>query len=147
MAGSSVSASAVRAAHEIRTVVGRLRRRLRQEYDTSGLTPSQTSVLSRLDKDGDASVSELAAAERVRHQSMTSVVAVLEQRGLVVRRPDPEDGRRQLVTVTEEGRTFLADQRRAGEEWLARVCEDKLTEAERQTVLDAMALLERIYRS
>ncbi|MFF3910271.1 MarR family winged helix-turn-helix transcriptional regulator [Streptomyces sp. NPDC001848] len=142
-----VSESAMRAAREVRVALSRLRRRLRQEYDTSGLTPSQTSVLSRLDREGEASVSDLAAAERVRHQSMTSVVTALEGRGLVVRRPDPGDGRRQLVSVSETGRRFLADRRQAGEEWLARACDEQLTEAERQTVIEAMALLERINRS
>jgi DNA-binding MarR family transcriptional regulator len=139
-----VSESAVRAAREVRVVFSRLRRRLRETYDTTELTPSQTSVLSRLDKDGDASVGDLAAAERVRHQSSASTVGILEQRGLVSRRPDPADGRRQLVSVTESGHTFLEDRRRAGEEWLTRVLEDKFTEAERRTIIDTMALLERL---
>ena len=97
-----VSESAVRAARDVRVVLSRVRRRLRTTYDTSDLTPSQLSVLSRLDKEGDASVSELAAAERVRHQSVAAAVAVLEERGLVTRRPDPDDGRRQVVTVRND---------------------------------------------
>lgn len=140
----SVSESAVGAAREVRTVFSRLRRRLKESYDTEGLTPSQTSALSRLGKDGPASTSELAAAERVRHQSMATTLAVLEERGLVRRRPDPEDGRRQLVSLTRAGRTFLDDKRRAGEEWLARSLQEQCTEKERQTVLRAMALLDRI---
>jgi DNA-binding MarR family transcriptional regulator len=142
-----VSESAVRAAREVRVVFSRLLRRLRETYDTSELTPSQTSVLSRLDKEGDASVSDLAVAERVRHQSMASAVGALEERGLVSRRPDPGDGRRQLVSVSEAGRKFFDDRRRAGEEWLTRVLEDQFTEAERQMVIEAMALLERLARS
>lgn len=142
-----ISESAVRAARDVRVVFSRVRRRLRETYDVSELTPSQTSVLSRLDKEGDASVTELAAAERVRHQSLASAVSVLEERGLVSRRQDPADGRRQLISVSETGRTFLADRRRAGEEWLTRVLEDRCTEAERQTVIEAMALLDRVARS
>lgn len=144
---AGVSESAVRAAREVRVVFSRMRRRMRETYDTSELTPSQTSVLSRLDKDGDASVGDLAAAEGVRHQSSASTVRVLEERGLVSRRRDPGDGRRQLVSVTESGHTFLEDRRRAGEEWLTRVLEDHLTEAERQMVIETMALLERLPRS
>jgi DNA-binding MarR family transcriptional regulator len=120
---------------------------MRETYDPGDLTPSQTSVLSRLDKDGEASVSDLAAAERVRHQSVAATVGVLVERGLVSRRPDPEDGRRQLVFVTDSGHAFLEDRRRAGEGWLTRALEDQCTEEERRTLLAATALLERIVRS
>ncbi|MFJ7949317.1 MarR family winged helix-turn-helix transcriptional regulator [Streptomyces sp. NPDC096354] len=142
-----VSESAARAAREVRVVYSRLRRRMRETYDPGDLTPSQTSVLSRLDKDGEASVSDLAVAERVRHQSVAATVGVLVERGLVARRPDPEDGRRQLVFVTDSGHTFLEDRRRAGEGWLTRALEDQCTEEERRTLLEATALLERIVRS
>ncbi|WP_392839106.1 MarR family winged helix-turn-helix transcriptional regulator [Streptomyces sp. LN500] len=142
-----VSESAARAAREVRVVYSRLRRRMRETYDPGDLTPSQTSVLSRLDKDGEASVSDLAAAERVRHQSVAATVGVLVERGLVARRPDPDDGRRQLVFVTDSGHDFLEDRRRAGEGWLTRALEDKCTEEERRTLLEATALLERIVRS
>ncbi|MDX3769875.1 MarR family transcriptional regulator [Streptomyces sp. NBC_01707] len=142
-----VSESAARAAREVRVVYSRLRRRMRETYDPGDLTPSQTSVLSRLDKDGEASVSDLAAAERVRHQSVAATVGVLVERGLVARRPDPQDGRRQLVFVTDSGHAFLEDRRRAGEGWLTRALEDQCTEEERRTLLQATALLERIVRS
>jgi DNA-binding MarR family transcriptional regulator len=139
-----VSESAIQTAHEVRTVVGRLRRRLRQAYDAEGLTPSQTSVLSRLDKDGPASTSELAATEGVRHQSMAATLAALEERGLIQRRADPRDGRRHVVSVSSTGRAFLDDKRRAGEEWLARALQDRYTERERQKVLEALVLLQRL---
>ncbi|WP_392749319.1 MarR family winged helix-turn-helix transcriptional regulator [Streptomyces sp. LN590] len=129
------------------SISSRLRRRMRETYGPGDLTPSQTSVLSRLDKDGEASVSDLAAAERVRHQSVAATAGVLVERGLVARRPDPEDGRRQLVFVTDSGHDFLEDRRRAGEGWLTRALEDKCTEEERRTLLKATALLERIVRS
>lgn len=139
-----VSETSVQAAREIRAVFSRLRRRLRETYDTEGLTPTQTTVLGRLRNDGPASASELAAAERVRPQSMAATLAVLDERGLVERRPDPDDGRRVQVSLSDTGRAFLDDRRRAGEEWLARSLEDRLTEAERRSVIDALTLLDRI---
>jgi DNA-binding MarR family transcriptional regulator len=138
------SEAAVRAAQDIRVVFSRLRRRLREEYDIQELTPSQTSALSRLDREGAVSTSALAAAERVRPQSMAATVAVLEERGLVGRRPDPDDGRKQLVSVSADGRAYLADRRRAGEEWMARALRDRFTEQELRTVLAALPLLERL---
>lgn len=145
-ATGAVPESAMLAAREVRTVFSRVRRRLKESYDPEGLTPSQTSALGRLSKDGDASVSDLAAAERVRHQSMAATVSVLEERGLVRRRPDPGDGRRQLMSVSEDGQAFLEDKRRAGEEWLTRALAERCTEQERLLVIKAMTLLDKVTR-
>jgi DNA-binding MarR family transcriptional regulator len=136
--------SAVRAARQLRIAVGRLRRRLHEAYDSHELSMSQVSVLSRLEKDGSTSVTELAAAERVRQQSAGAILAVLADRGLIERHPDPNDGRRTLVSLTVAGRESIGDKRAAGEEWLARSIQDRFTEAERQQLISAMTLLERL---
>jgi DNA-binding MarR family transcriptional regulator len=143
-AAGPVSASAVRVARQMRVMVGRLRRRLHEAYDAEELSMSQVSVLSRLDKDGPVSVTELAAAERVRQQSAGATVAALADKGLVERRPDPDDGRRAVVSLTPAGRASVDDKRAAGEEWLARAAQDRFTEAERQQLISAMTLLERL---
>jgi DNA-binding MarR family transcriptional regulator len=142
----TLSPSSVRAARDVRVVVSRLRRRLADLAETHELTPSQLSVLSRLGKEGPASASDLAAAERIRPQSIAATLAVLEERGLVVRRQDPADGRRQLVSLSRDGTALFDDRRRHSEEWLSRALEERLTEAERQTVIEAAALLERLTR-
>jgi len=139
-----VSESAVRAARDLRAVFSRLRRRLREIGATEGLTPSQTAVLARLSKDGAASTSGLAAAERVRPQSMAASLAALEQQHLIRRDPDPEDGRRQLITLTATGTERVDGDRQARQEWLARTMQDRFTERERQVVLEALSLLDRL---
>jgi DNA-binding MarR family transcriptional regulator len=101
-------------------------------------------VLGRLDRDGPMSASAIAAAERVRPQSVAAWIAVLEERALVERHPDPTDGRRQLISPTAQGRAFLTGARTVGEEWLTRALQERLTEDERRTVIAAMALLERV---
>jgi DNA-binding MarR family transcriptional regulator len=141
---TKISESAVRAARDLRVVVSRVRRKLKEISDARELTPSQTSVLSRLDKDGAASASDLAAAERVRPQSMAATLAVLDERGLIQRRADPHDGRRQLISLSAAGREFIDDSRQAREEWLTRALQDRYTEAERHTLIEALTLLDRL---
>ena len=140
----AISPDAARAAQDLRVVLGRLVRRLREVYDTSTLTPSQLSVLSRLDKDGPASASALATAEGVRPQSVATILAVLDGQGLVRRTPDPLDGRRQQVSLTRAGRERAEGVRQVREEWLARAFQDRFSAAERASVLDALVLLDRL---
>jgi DNA-binding MarR family transcriptional regulator len=136
------SESAVRAARDLVVVFSRLRHRLREVADIQGLTPSQTSVLSRLGKDGASSASALAAVERIRPQSMAATLAALDRHGLIQRHQDPEDGRKQLVTLTAAGHQRVKGDRQARQEWLVRALREHFTEEQRQVVIEAMALVD-----
>jgi DNA-binding MarR family transcriptional regulator len=128
-------------AHELRESLGRVIRRLRAE---PGPALPLLTVLAGLDRQGPASVSDLAAAQRMRPQSMAQTVKELEHAGLVTRRPDPADGRRAFVELTPEGRKTLEDSRAAREDWLALTLERELDAAERAELRRALALLDRI---
>jgi DNA-binding MarR family transcriptional regulator len=139
-----IGESAVAAARDLRVVFSRLRRRLRDVAIGADLTPSQTAVLTRLWKEGASSASALAGAERVRPQSMATLLAALDQHGFIERTPDPEDGRRQVVSLTEAGRERAESDRQVREEWLARAMHERYSEPERRIILDALSLLERL---
>lgn len=139
--------SATRAARDVVVVFSRLRRRLRAVSQAEDLTPSQASVLSRLATDGPTTASALAGAEHVRPQSMAATLAGLDERALLQRRPDPGDGRRQLITLTRAGQQWVAGRRQAKEEWLVRALQDRCTERERRLVIEAMAVLEDLSQS
>jgi DNA-binding MarR family transcriptional regulator len=129
-------------AHEFRETLGRVIRRLRAE---GGQPPvGQLAVLGRLDREGPASTSDLAAAERMRPQSMAQTVRDLESAGLASRRPDPDDGRRALVELTPAGLERLHSTRARREGWLAELFEREFTAAERETLRAALPLLRRI---
>jgi DNA-binding MarR family transcriptional regulator len=128
-------------AHELRETVGRLVRRVR----TAGGPPvGQFLVLGRLDREGPASVSDLAAAERVRPQSMAQTVRELEEAGMVSRRPDPDDARRAFVELTPAGLGALQSARAAREDWLTRALDSELDAGERELLARALALLGRV---
>ena len=92
-------------------MVGTFVRSIRREADTP--TSSQSETLGLLDRQGPMSVASLAAERKVKHQSMRLVVAQLEASGLVTRLPNPDDGRSQLVALSETGRAALAEAREA----------------------------------
>ena len=128
-------------ASELRDVLGRLVRRLRTQHR---FPLAQGTVLGRLDRHGAMGVSDLAAAERVRPQSMAQTVADLQAAGMVTRRPDPGDGRRALVELTAEGTETLYADRRDREGWLARLIAEDLDAEERVTLRASVELLRRL---
>lgn len=139
-----ISESAGAAARDLRVVFSRLRRRLKDVATGSDLTPSQTAVLTRLWKEGASSTSALAAAEKVRPQSMATTLTGLDQHGLIRRAPDPNDGRRQMISLTAAGRRRAESDRQVREEWLARAMQERYSERERRVVLEALGLLQRL---
>lgn len=70
--------------------------------------PPGFRVLSLLDEHGPQGITQLAAIDRCSQPTMSGAVAGLAERGLVDKRPRPEDGRTSVVTLTEEGRRELA---------------------------------------
>jgi DNA-binding MarR family transcriptional regulator len=129
-------------AHELRETIGRLLRRLRAE--PGELPVGQIAVLSRLDREGPASISDLAAADRMRPQSMAQTVRDLEEAGHVSRRPDPQDGRSSFVELTPAGLEALHATRARHEDWLTQTLDRELDADEREVVRRALSLLGRV---
>ncbi|SDA44695.1 MULTISPECIES: MarR family winged helix-turn-helix transcriptional regulator [unclassified Janthinobacterium] len=131
-------------AGELRILIGKLRRRLREESHLGDITMSQASVLSRLEREGPATVSSLARAEGMRPQSMAATVLALSEAQMVTGSPDPLDGRQTILTLTDSCRAWIAASRAAREDWLARTLETRLTPAEVTELNSAVALLKRL---
>jgi DNA-binding MarR family transcriptional regulator len=140
---SAPSSQVANAASELRLVLGQLVRRLRAEYT---FPVAQASVLSRLDREGGQTTSALAAAERVRPQSMAQTLSELETAGLIERRPDPGDRRRIQIELSEQGRARVLEERGKRESWLAAAIAAELSPDEQRTLLDAVPLLQRLSR-
>jgi DNA-binding MarR family transcriptional regulator len=131
-------------ASELRLAVMRLRRRLANERDPHNtLSMNAMATLGALYRNGDLTVGELAAHERVQPPSMTRTVNCLEEGGYVTRRAHDTDGRQVLVTLTESGRATLLVDRARRDEWLAKRLRDLTTE-ERAVLRQAAPILQRL---
>jgi DNA-binding MarR family transcriptional regulator len=108
------------------------------------MTLSQVSVLGRLDRDGPATVTNLARAEGVRPQSMGATVSALETTGLVSGAPDPNDGRQTIWSLTPACREWIRAGRAAREDWLFHVIRRRLSAAEQEQLAQGLALLRRL---
>ncbi|MFC4501157.1 MULTISPECIES: MarR family winged helix-turn-helix transcriptional regulator [Streptomyces] len=134
------SAAAQTAAEDLAMVFRRLRGLL-AAAPTGGLTPSQRSVLLRLEKNGASSTTLLATAEGVRSQSMTATLKSLDVAGMIERSPDPDDGRRQIITLSTEGRNRVEHDRRKRREWFAREMDRRYDPEQLATINEALTLL------
>ena len=126
----------------LRLVVGRLARVLRQS-GSGGLTSSQLSALSSLDRGGPQRIGDLAAREGVGAPAMTRIVAALADAGLVTRTADPSDARSVQVATSRAGRQQLESLRAARDAVLTRRIA-ALSSAEARLLADALPVLERL---
>jgi DNA-binding MarR family transcriptional regulator len=124
--------------------VGLLRRRLRQSRIDGELTLPETSALARLDRGGPATTAALARVEQISPQSMGATLGALEARGLIERRPDPQDGRQTVLSASEAGREILRSRRTARTEQLAQALSAGFTATELEQLMAAAPLLERL---
>jgi DNA-binding MarR family transcriptional regulator len=127
----------------LRIAVMRLARRLRAERVETDLTLSQLSALSSVDAHGPLPLGALATHERVQPPSMTRIVGVLVDRGLLSRGPHETDGRQIVVATTAAGRDLLKEDRRRREAWLAQRLRE-LTPRELGVLHEAAPILEKL---
>jgi DNA-binding MarR family transcriptional regulator len=137
-------AHALALAGDLRVVISQLRRRLREQASFGDMTWSQTSVLSRLDREGPATVTSLARAEGMRPQSMGATVSALQAAGLVSGSPDPRDGRQTILSLTGACQEWIRAGRAAKEDWLFRAIQSKLSPEEQVELARAVEVLKRL---
>ena len=121
-----------------------LMRQLRQSVPPDGLGSARLSVLGALYRRGPMTPTELAAHERVKLQTLTRLLAELEAEAWVVREPDPDDGRRSVLSLTRLGiRQLTADVQRR-EASLAVAIETALTPTQQAQLLKACEALDAV---
>jgi len=96
-------------ASELVTYAARLVRVVSRVSDS----PASLRLLAQLEELGPVTVTELARADRTAQPTTSAALRGLEERGLVAREPNPEDGRSSVMTLTVAGRSALATARDA----------------------------------
>lgn len=127
----------------LRNAVSMVKRR-NHDSSASGLSRPEASVLSRLDRNGPDTIAGLARWEQITPQAMGATVAGLEERGLLLRSPDPDDRRRQLLSLTQAGTGLVHAARDDVTVRYAKVLGEHFTDDEIATVRRAAPLIERL---
>ena len=129
-------------ASRLRLGVTRLARKLRREGDM-GITPTLLAALSTIERHGPVTAGDLATHEQVEKPTVTRLLAVLEERGLIDRTPDPLDGRVAWVQISASGRKLLQSTRRRKDGYLAKRIK-RLSVDEQITLERAAEILDRL---
>lgn len=128
-------------AADLREALRPLWRRLRAHKT---LSMGKVGILFHLEQHGPLAATDLAGLERISHQAVANAVRELQDLGLISRSPDPEDGRRTLVSLTDAGRDRLLAERSAGQDWLATAVADHLDADDRAALAAALPVLRRL---
>jgi len=105
-------------------------RQMRRHRPDHGLTLSQLELLGEVSRTGVTTPAELGTRLHVRVQSLTDSINELVSRGLIARRPDEADRRRQLIEITDAGSALLDADRAERDAWLHATMRDNLSQLE-----------------
>jgi len=136
-------------ASALRGVISDMHKRLRKQvYSSEGLSlklsMTEITTLSYLYRGGAMTPSELAEINKIKKQSMSTVLMRLEEENLVKRTPSKEDGRKMTITLTPHAKNVVEKTRYERDVWLAGAMQAVLTEKEMRVLEAAVPLLERI---
>ncbi|HEX6233717.1 MAG TPA: MarR family transcriptional regulator [Jiangellaceae bacterium] len=137
-----MSAVDLASVEQLRLSLFRLSRRLRKRSQT-GLTPSQQSAMSAIERHGPVRLTRLGELEQINKSSVTRLVAKLEARGLIARLPDADDGRSWRVDLTPTGRRLMEQSAERADSYLAgRIA--ALPAGDQRRILDVIPVLQRL---
>ncbi len=134
----------LRTAQRLRLVVDRLRRVVRQAGFVEGLTRTEEATLSRLERVGPLTTAELADRERLRSQTMGTVVRSLVESGFARKTPDSTDRRREQVHITPAGLAMMVSVNELRDRDLATLLERELSAQQRSQLAETLSWLENL---
>ncbi len=132
------------AATELRESMMAVTRQLRRHRPDNGLTLSQMQLLGEVSRAAVTTPAELGVRLGVRVQSLTDSLNELESRGLITRRPDATDRRRQLVEITPDGTVLLEADRAERDAWLHTTMRERLSTLEFDLLMLVAPILRKL---
>jgi DNA-binding MarR family transcriptional regulator len=139
-----VSQESLEIAANLRRSLADLNRRLRFESRGLGLSTTKHSILGQLYRSGPKTPTALAHSEGVQPQTLTRVLADLEESGLVLRRQDERDRRQFQLEITAEGRELLVQDAGNRARLLASAIDGSLTNLEKDLLRLSIHLLDKL---
>jgi len=132
-----------REASDLRIATFRLARRMRTQRAVDSMSDGQFAVLAALWVHGSHTLSELADRERVSAPAMNRTVNCLQEGGYLSRSADEKDGRKVVITLTDEGRAVVDETARRRDAWVEEALAE-ISAEERETLALATEIMQRM---
>ncbi|WP_419538570.1 MarR family winged helix-turn-helix transcriptional regulator [Mycolicibacterium fortuitum] len=127
---------------DLLSVVARLNR-LATQRTRLPLPWAQARLLSTIEDQGEARISDLAYLDHCSQPTMTTQVRRLEDAGLVSRTTDPGDARAVLIRITQQGRQTL-EHARADRAAAINPRLERLSAEERRTLVASVGIIRKL---
>jgi DNA-binding MarR family transcriptional regulator len=132
----------------LRESVSGLHKRLRkQSQAVKSYSMTETETIGHLFRNSELLPTELAALTRVKTQSMSQILKKLEEEGIIKRTPSKEDKRKVFISLTGSGKKMVEKTKYERDEWLREAIEKALTEKERELLINALPILNKLIQA
>jgi|SRR6185437_8093076 len=129
----------------LRESVSGLQKRLRtQSQAVKGYSMTETETIGLLIRNPALLPTELAALTRVKTQSMSQIIKKLEEDNIIKRTPSKEDKRKVYISLTVAGKKMVEKAKYEWDEWLKEAIEKTLTDKERELLIKALPILNKL---
>jgi DNA-binding MarR family transcriptional regulator len=127
----------------LRVALAKISREMTRQVPGGDMSPTQVAVLGTIVRIGPVGVGELADLEGLNPTMLSRMAGKLEAAGLVVRTPDPSDGRAVVVSATRAGRALHERLRKRRSALLAERLE-RIPEGQAEQLVKALPALEAL---
>jgi DNA-binding MarR family transcriptional regulator len=132
-------------ASSLRTAVSNLHKGLRKQADSvKEYSMTEVETIGHLFRSPSLLPTELAALTRITTQSMSQILKKLEEHGIIKRTPSKDDGRKVFISLTPFGKKMVEKVRYDKDEWLKGTIEKSLTEKEKELIIKALPILNKL---
>lgn len=129
----------------MRTIVSALHKGLRKQAPLiSSYSMTEVETIGHLFHQSSLLPTELAVLTRVKTQSMSQILKKLEEHGVIKRTPSKDDKRKVFISITSLGKKMVEKTKYERDEWLKGVIEKTLTDKEKETLIKALPILNKL---
>lgn len=124
--------------------LGKLLRKLRKEAGKQPFSSTEQATMALLESNKQMLPSEIADAHHISAQGVSQIVNRLSLQGCIDKHPDAQDKRKIYLSLNDQGLNTLLSIRESRSKWLSKAVDYQLNEKEKETLAEAVVLLNRL---
>ena len=129
----------------LRSTISALHKGLRKQVNSiNSYSMTELETIGHLFRQPSLLPTELASLTRVTTQTMSQILKKMEEQSVIKRTPSKEDKRKVYISLTNSGKKMVEEAKYEKDEWLKVAIEKALTDKEKELLLKAIPVLNKI---